>query len=79
MVHINDFRNPPIPDNDGLEQAVRNVLEHLSLCSNENIRNAFLNNKVKELIEQARIYNDLTVDSIKDSRMMAAYASDFKE
>ncbi|PKK71784.1 hypothetical protein RhiirC2_408649 [Rhizophagus irregularis] len=42
-------------------------------------KNAFLNNKVKELIEQARIYNDLTVDSIKDSRIMAAYASDFKE
>ena len=79
MIHINDFRNPPIPDTDGLEQAVRNALEHLSQCSNENIKNTFLNSKIKELIEQARIYSELTLDSIKDCRIMAAYASDFKE
>ncbi|RIA88686.1 hypothetical protein C1645_774339, partial [Glomus cerebriforme] len=79
LINVNDFRNPPIPDTDGFEQAVRNVLEHLDQCSNENIRNTFLNSKIKELIEQARICNELTLDSIKDSRSMAAYASDFKD
>ncbi|CAG8454381.1 7696_t:CDS:2 [Dentiscutata heterogama] len=78
-INVHDFRSPPIPDNDGLEQAVETALIHLEQCANENVKDTIIPKHIKNIVELARQFRSLTQDSINHCGKMAAYASDFME
>ncbi|CAG8710678.1 20886_t:CDS:2 [Cetraspora pellucida] len=78
-INVHDFRSPPIPDNDGLEQAVETALIHLEQCTNNNIKDTIIPKHMKSIIELARLCRSLTQDSINHCGNMAAYAADFME
>ncbi|CAG8559994.1 8423_t:CDS:2, partial [Racocetra persica] len=78
-INVHDFRSPPIPNSDGLEQAASTALIHLEQCTSNNIKDTIIPKHMKSIIELARLFRSLTQDSINHCGKMAAYASDFME
>ncbi|CAG8786862.1 15851_t:CDS:2, partial [Acaulospora morrowiae] len=78
-VNINDFRNPQIPDRDGLVQSVKTALEHFDKCSDNNITDENFYRHIKDIMEQDRKFRSMTQDSVDHCEAMAAYATDFVE